>query len=210
MAIGAAKLVNERLNKLEMGAIGLIICAAILLTLSNLTVNITQVNLIDAGFLGREYIFTGVFIIIIIFCELIQRRIQRIRSILFAIESGSFLVLANYWISPVSGNVMHLFAGTVSLPWELITGILGAIILVLANVFSIGALQNGFKSGNANTVIPIQQVPVNIAPIFIYFSIFGKTTPSTYSVTLMLIAIVLIIISSYILAKRQIQLDAIK
>ncbi len=118
-----------------MGAIGLIICAAILLTLSNLTVNITQVNLIDAGFLGREYIFTGVFIIIIIFCELIQRRIQRIRSILFAIESGSFLVLANYWISPVSGNVMHLFAGTVSLPWELITGILGAIILVLAECF---------------------------------------------------------------------------
>jgi hypothetical protein len=210
MSIGAAKLVNEKLTTLEMGAIGLIIIAAILLSFTNLTVDISQVNLGDPNFLAREFLFTGVFGFIILVCELYQRKNARIRSILFAIESGSFLVLANYWVSPVTGNVMHLFAGTVQMPWELITGILGIIILILANIFAIGTLQNGFKSGKANTVIPIQQVPVNIAPIFIYFSVFIKPSPSNYAIPLMIIAIGLIIISSYILSKRQLQLDSIK
>jgi hypothetical protein len=210
MAIGAAKIVGEQLNKMEMMGIGLIIVAVVLISLSNLAVDITEVNLIEPGFLSRQYIFTSVFIAIIIGCEVAQRKLERFRSILFAFESGCFLSLANYWVSPVTGHVLRLFGNKLEIPMELIWGIVGAIILVLVNIFAVSKIQHSFKTGNANVAIPIQQVPVNIAPIFVYFGIFLKTAPSQYAVAFMLIAVGLIIFSSYALARRQVQLDAIK
>jgi len=210
MAIGAAKIVGEKLMKDEIIAIGLIIVAIVLIALTGLTVDITVVDLNNGGFIARQYLFTGVFVGIIIFCEITQRKSVQYRSILFAIESGCFLALANYWVSPVTGHVMHLFNGNLQLPGELIWAILAIIILVLANIFAISTLQNSFKAGKANVCIPIQQVPVNIAPIFVYFVIFLKTAPTSYSVYLMVGAIALIIYSSYVLSKRQVQLDKIK
>lgn len=210
MAIGAAKIVGEKLSNIEMVTIGIIILATILLCFTGLSVEILEVNMVDPAFLIRETIFTAVFFGIIGICEIIRRQTQKYHSILFAIQSGCFLSLANYWVSPVSSNVMHLFGGTLQMPLELITGILGIIMLILTNIMAISMLQNGFKTGKANTVIPIQQVPINIAPIFVYFGIFAKASPSNLAIPFMLTSIILIVISSYILAKRQIQLEMIK
>jgi hypothetical protein len=142
--------------------------------------------------------------------EVVQRKMVKVRSIALALEAGSFLALANYWITPVVAHIVNLGSGHLLLPWELVVGIAGGIVLALTNIFNVAITQKAFKSGNASLVIPIQQVPINIAPILIYFWIFSMAPLLDVTVPFLLIAVGLIVLSSWLLAQRQAQLEQIK
>ncbi len=216
MAIGASKIVGESLKGKEILAIGLIIVAATLLGLSQIGIS----TYLDDGSVNplfqsipvwiNEWLFTSLFFGIIIAAEIVQRKMEKIRSITLAIEAGSFLALANYWITPVVAHISNLGANNLIMPWELIIGIAGGVVLALTNVFNIAVTQKAFKSGNASLVIPIQQVPINVAPILIYFWIFGLPALLDITIPFLLLAVGLIVLSSYLLAQRQSQLEQIK
>lgn len=214
MAIGASKIVKESLKGPEIFAIGLIIIAAILLSLSNLVLPVLTkpgFNIMDPVLQTNEWEFTAVFLVIILITEIAQRKVQKGRSIALACQAGCLLVLANYWISPITVHIIHIFAGNLDIPWEFFTGIPGAVILILANITNIAVTQKAFRSGNASLVIPIQQVPVNIAPILVYFWVFiSYANPQVQTIPFLLIAISLIVFSSFLLARRQSQLENIK
>ncbi|HMF30460.1 MAG TPA: hypothetical protein VKK79_03555, partial [Candidatus Lokiarchaeia archaeon] len=209
MAIGASKIVGERLKKTEIFAILLIVIAAILLVVSDVSIPVTDPSYFDYNFWAREWIFTGAFFVIIFLCEVAQRKVKKTQSLSLAVQAGCFLALANYWLNPVEAHIVHLFAGEL-IPWELLNGILGAVVLALANVFNIAATQKAFKSGNASVVIPVEQVPINIAPIIIYFLVFLFPAREASTLPFLLIVVGLIIVSSYLLARRQSQLEGIK
>jgi hypothetical protein len=209
MVIGASKILNESLKKEEFIGIGFMIVAIVLLSLTGLSVDVTEQNLLDASFLQRVSIFTIVLFSLILIFEIMQRKNEKNRGILFALQSGLFLGLANFWVSPFSVNISHLFDGTLIFPDELILGIIGGIMLAITNIFAISILQKAFTCAQATNVVPLQQIPINIAPIFVYFGIFALTSPSVYSIPLMGVGICLIIVSSYFLAKRQAQLEKI-
>nr|MDO8113458.1 hypothetical protein [Candidatus Sigynarchaeota archaeon] len=212
MAVGAAKIVGESLKRTEIMAIGLIIVAAILLTASDIGVPILDpatFNTMDPIFLANEWEFTAVFFGIIAVTEIIQRKNEKNRAIALACQAGCFLALANYWISPVTVSVVHLVTGTLVMPWELVLGIIGAIVLVLANICNVAVTQKAFKGGNASLVIPIQQVPVNVAPVLVFFWVFSSKARSILTFPFLFIAIGLIIFSSYLLARRQAMLESI-
>ena len=80
----------------------------------------------------------------------------------------------------------------------------------LALILGIFKIQQAFQHGQASSLIPIQQVPIQLGPIFVYFSIFMLTPPQIYSFPFMLIAVGCIILSSFLLAQRQAQLEEIK
>ncbi len=210
MAIGAAKVLNETLQKEEIIGIVLMIVAIVFLALTGLSVDVEEQDLLDAGFLTRVTIFTAVLFGVILLCEILQRKSERFRGIMLGIESGSFLALANFWVSPFTVNLGHLFGGTLVMPDELILGIIGGILLAITNILAISKLQKAFVCAQASNVVPLQQIPINIAPIFVYFGIFLLAAPTVYSAPFMIIGIALIIVSSYFLAKRQAQLDEIK
>ncbi len=216
MAIGASKIVGESLKVKEIVAIGLIIVAATLLGFSSIGIS----TFLDNGDVNplfqsslvwiNEWAFTALFFGIIIMAEIVQRKMVKVRSIALAVEAGSFLALANYWITPVVAHIANLGANNLLMPWELVIGITGGVVLALTNVFNIAVTQKAFKSGNASLVIPIQQVPINVAPILIYFWIFSLPPPLNYSLPFLLIAVGLIVLSSWLLAQRQSQLERIK
>ena len=210
MAVGATKILGERLRKEEIGGISLMIVAIVLLAMSGLSVDVTAQDVLDPDFLARVALFTVVLFAIILACEFVVRKHDRFPGMVLAIQSGSFLALANFWVSPFTVNLSHLFEGTLVLPDELVLGIVGGIMLAITNVLAISTLQKAFARARASNVVPLQQVPINIAPVFVYFGIFMLAPPSIAATPLMIAGIALIITSSYFLARRQAQLDDIR
>ncbi len=210
MAIGAAKILNETLKRAEYIGIALMILAIVFLALTGLVVDVEGTNLLDPGFLIRVSIFTVILFGVIIACEIAQRKVERRRGMLLALQSGTLLALANFWVSPFSINLGHLFGGTLVWPDEFILGLVGGIMLAITNVLAISVLQKAFSCAQASNVVPLQQVPINIAPVFVYFGIFLLAPPTIYSIPFMSAGIALIIISSYFLSKRQAKLEEIK
>nr|MDO8084183.1 hypothetical protein [Candidatus Sigynarchaeum springense] len=210
MAIGAAKILKETLKRVEYIGIALMIIAIVFLALTGLSVDVESQDLLDPGFLVRVSIFTVVLFAVIAACELFQRKIEHFRGMLLALQSGTYLALANFWVSPFSINLGHLFGGTLVWPAEFILGLVGGILLAITNVLAISVLQKAFTCAQATNIVPLQQVPINIAPVFVYFGIFLLAPPMVYSTPFLIAGIALIIISSFVLTKRQAKLGEIK
>ncbi|MBN2153134.1 MAG: hypothetical protein JW839_16900 [Candidatus Lokiarchaeota archaeon] len=210
MAVGAARILKETLKRAELVGIALMILAIVFLAMTGLSVDVEGQDLLDPGFLWRVSVFTVVLFAAVATCEILQRRAERFRGVLLALESGTYLALANFWVSPFSINLGHLFGGTLVWPDEFILGLVGGLMLAITNVIGISVLQKAFTCAQATNVVPLQQVPVNIAPVFVYFGIFLLAPPTAVSTPLLIAGIALIITSSFFLTKRQAKLGEIK
>jgi hypothetical protein len=105
--------------------------------------------------------------------------------------------------------IAHVFGGTASLG-EIYIFIASAIILIAASILGIMKIQQSFQVANASRMIPIQQVPIQITPVLAYFFVFTLMPPTMLPIIYIIIGVAFIILSSFLLAKRQAQLDAIK
>jgi hypothetical protein len=210
MGVGAAKILNEKLGRAEFLGIALMILAIVFLAFTGLTVDVESQDLLDTGFLTRVSLFTIVLFGMIVALEIAQRKSEGYRGILLALQAGTLLALANFWVSPFSVNIAHLFGGTLVIPGELVLGIVGGIILIFTNIFAISVLQKAFTCAQATNVVPLQQVPINIAPVFVYFGIFLLASPTDYATPFLIVGIAMILVSSYLLSKRQAKLEEIK
>jgi len=212
LAVGAVKLIGEKLKRGEYIGIILMVIAIGFLCASQLDTGSRIEELItsgDVGFIIRISICTLVLAAIAIFCQVLQKMKERYRGIGLAVFSGCMFALANYWVSPLVEVIDSVFKGTFS-PIELIFFVLACVILVLTNFLGMLKIQQAFIYGQASNMIPIQQVPVQITPIFVYFVIALLMPPYVYSMPFMISGVALIIISSFLLAKRQAQLEEIK
>ncbi len=206
LAIGSIRILGENLTKQEVLGILLMIVGITLLGFSELETEVTELNLQDAGFIFRATIFTVILISIAIFCEIFQRKQKKYKGILLAIFSGTMFGISNFWVAPMIALIGIVFGSG----RFIVLFIICAVILILSNIYGIFKIQQAFQHGQASNLIPIQQMPIQIAPIFVYFSIFLLVPPEIYSFPFMIIAILLIIISSFLLAQRQAQLEKIK
>ena len=209
LAIGSVKIVGETLKKEEIMGIFLMIIAIFLLGLSELSIDITNLNLLEVGFITRTVVLTVLFYLGSGICEILRKKNESFKGIILAISSGFQFALTNFWISFIIAFFAHIFGGTARLD-ELILFIIAAIILILSTIIGIAKIQQSFQVANASRMIPIQQVPIQITPVLVYFIIFNIIAPSVFSIFYMSIGVILIIISSFLLAKRQAQLEAIK
>jgi hypothetical protein len=80
---------------------------------------------------------------------------------------------------------------------------MASFILVGTNAIGMWQTQECFRYGQASNIIPVQQVPVQIAPVLVYFYVFALTPPSRISVVYMISGVALIIISGFLLGRRQ-------
>ncbi len=209
LAIGSVKLIGESLTRTEVIGIALIMGAIFTIAFSGLVIDIVVFDFLETGFLIRIALFTSAIIVMILVLEASHRRWTRIRAVARALMSGLFIAMTNYWIAILMGTIVHVFDGTFVL-LELVLFAISAIILVLDNIFALGTLQSAFLSGQANLIIPIQQVPIQIIPGFVFLLIFFLSPPTVLSLVLFFIGVTLVVTSSFILGRRQVALESIK
>jgi len=209
LALGSVRIVGEKLKIEEIFAILLMIIGTFLLSMSELSIDIIETNQLEIGFITRITIFTLVIAMLSLVCHLLQKKYEKIRGILFAILSGFMFALSNLWISQFMGVVADVFSGVFNIA-QIIIFIVSAIILILANIMGLATIQHAYRVGQASNMIPIQHVPVLIAPICIYFLIFLLIPPSFLSIIYLISSIILIMTSAFLLGRRLAQMEVIK
>ena len=208
LAIGSVKIVGESLEKSEILGIIIMIFGVFLLGLSEMSIDIMNMDLMEKGYLVRTSVFTGSIILLAIVCYIWQFKVSRWRGILLSIVSGCQFALSNYWISPLMTIIENVFTGNAQVG-EIILFIVASIILTVTNIIGIGTLQKAFISGQASNLVPIQQVPIQIFPVFVYFYVFLLVPIRSISYFYMIAGVIAIIISSFLLGKRQAQIEEI-
>ncbi len=209
LAIGSVKIVGETLKKEEIIGIIIMIIAIFLLGLSTLSIDIVSINILAVDLVINMTIFTVVLFLGSFVCEILQRKVEKLKGILLAISSGFQFSLTNFWIAPLMAVIAHVFGGTANLG-EIFLFIACAVILIAASIIGIMKIQQSFQVANASRMIPIQQVPIQITPIIAYFFVFSLMPPTIFPIIYVIISVSLILLSSFLLAKRQAQLEAIK
>jgi drug/metabolite transporter (DMT)-like permease len=206
LSIGSIRILHEHITKQDLIGIALMIGGITLLGFSKLVTEVLESDLLDSRFILRAIIFSLVFLGISIFCQIFQSRTKEYKGIHLAIFSGSMYVISNFWV----GVFMPLFGFVFGKGEFIIFFIITGLIILFTNIFGVFKMQQAFQHERASTLILIQQVPVQIGPIFIYFAIFMLAPPEFYSFPFMIIGVFLIIGSSFLLARRQAQLEEIK
>ncbi|MHA1264093.1 MAG: hypothetical protein ACTSRS_02560 [Candidatus Helarchaeota archaeon] len=205
LPIGSIKILREKLKHEEYVGIGLLIIAIMILGMSELNTSITLGLLEDIGFIIRVVLFTSILCGIALFCEVFQKIQGRHRGIFYSIESGCMFALTNFWVAPLTALIIIVFTGQF-VSWF----VLACVILILTNIIGVYKIQQAFQHGQAANLIPIQQMPIQVAPIFVFFTVFLGVPPHSYSMPFMIVAVLFIVISSFLLAKRQAQLEEIE
>jgi hypothetical protein len=209
LAIGSVWLIGESLTRTEIIGITLIMGATFTIAFSELVINIVVFNFLETGFLMRVTLFTSAIVTMILILEASHRRWTRVRAVARALMSGLFIAMSNYWIAILMATIVHVFDGTFVL-LELVLFAISAVILVLDNIFALSTLQTAFLSGQANLIIPIQQLPIQIIPGFVFLLIFYLPIPSVLSLVLFFGGVGMIVFSSFLLGRRQVALESIK
>jgi drug/metabolite transporter (DMT)-like permease len=209
LAIGSVKLIGESINKPEAMGITLLMAAIVLITLSEMVIDVPNYDFLNTGFLLRIFSFTLALVLLMVVSEYVSRRRKSLHAVSRATVSGLLFALSNYWIAPMMGTIVHILEGTFVL-LELGLFAVACITLVLTNVFGIGTLQDAFKTGQANLLVPIQQVPIQLTPGLVYLFVFLLIPPTQSSLILFSVAIILIIASSFLLGRRQILVESIQ
>jgi drug/metabolite transporter (DMT)-like permease len=207
LAIGAVRIVGEKLNTAEIIGIIIMILGIALLGFSNMVVDIADENFSDMFLFTRIMIFTLVIYGLAFFFYFLQLR-NKFKGISLAIYSGFQFSLSNFWVSPLIGIIFLVFQGSASI-LEFILFVFSVIILTCTNIFGITSIQKAFIEGQASNLIPIQQVPIQLIPPFYFISVFMLPINNISSLFLLIMGIIFILISSFLLGKRQAQLEKI-
>jgi MFS family permease len=208
MAIGSVKLIKEKFKIQDLIAIASLIIAIALLGFSGLLIDVPNYDFSEQGFLIRSSIFMAINVGLIIILEITQRKSLQFRGFALALISGLYAMMQNFVTAFSTAAMIPFFSGNITLFWG-ITMVIAGVISTAALVISIAKMQNSFKYTDARLAIPIREVPVQIGPAFIFISVFALFPPNAYSLPFLYIAIVLIIISSFLLGKRQAELEKI-
>jgi len=211
LVIGSLKIVGEDLALPEVIGIFLMILAIALLGLSGMTIDIADYNILDLDLLLRISLFTASCFASMVFFEIIQRKTSRnsFRGLYLAIISGFCFSLANFWIFPLMATIVRVFE-MIAVFGEVIIFVFASILLTATNIYGIKYIQDSFKVGRASILIPIQQIPIQVTPALVYLVVFFLVPPGNLELFLFIFAIFLIIVSSFLLAKRQAQLEEIQ
>ena len=208
LAIGSVKIVGEELKLSEIIGIILMVIAIALIGFSNMAIDVNAQNFLDLQLILRIFIFTIVlYALAAVFYFMQLRNIYRGLSL--AIYSGFMFALSNFWISPLMGVIAPIFEG-LAYPIEIIIFTVSIGFLIITNLFGTITIQKSFRVGQASNLIPIQQVPIQIAPVFYFLSVYLLQIPNLISLFFLISGIALVIVSSFLLGKRQTQLEKLE
>ncbi len=206
LAIGSSVILKEKLTFKEYSAIFMLVCAVILISFSELVIEASLSYFQDPQFNIRIVIFSFIFLGLWLSLFYYGKRTKKFKSIALAVGTGFPFIINNLWMGPFSATFSVIFAGLATgVTWIIFS--IGVVVTVVVNVIGLSHYQYALEAGNASVVVPLQQLPQQIAPILIYYFIYRFNSPQTYSLLLLLIGITLISFAGVILANRQIALE---
>ncbi len=207
LTIGAVKILGEKMKLLEYLGIALMIGGVVMIGLSSLEITSEDmINLTDRIFLIRFGIFSGVILILWLVSRQIGKRVERGKTVFLAFGSSFPYAIANAWLQPMIYVATELFSGNAS-AFNIVFFILSLSLLGVINIFGIAHLQDAFKHGDASKVYPLGQIPQQIAPIVLFYGIYLKTSPLSYSIYLLIAGAIIILIAGFLLGAKQGQLE---
>ncbi len=204
LAVGSVRMNQETLNTSEIIGIALMILGILALGLSGLAINSAQVRttLTNQNALQRIAVFTVSFFLMSFITRSLAPRIKDRRGMLIALANGFLSCLSDFWINPLLALIAVVLLGK-STPFQFIIFTIASVILVMVASIVTWTNQLAFKYAQASNVVPVAQVPIQIAPILVYFFIFALTPPSSISVVYILTGTILTIIAGFLLGRRR-------
>jgi hypothetical protein len=208
LAIGSVRMNQETLNASEMTGIGLMIIGIFCLGLSGLGIDTAQVQatLADQHALARIAVFTISLFLLSLTSRTLAERIQHRKGLLIALTNGFLACLSDFWINPLLALIVIVLGGH-GTTTQIIIFTIAALMLIGTATTITWQNQIAFKYAQASNVVPVGQVPIQIAPVVVYFYIFALTPPNNMAVIYILSGTVLTIISGFLLGRRQETLD---
>jgi uncharacterized membrane protein len=204
LAVGSVRMNHENLNTSEIIGIGLMILGILFLGLSGMAINPAQVRatLANQGALQRIAAFTASFFLLSFTTRSLAPRIKNCKGMLIALANGFLACLSDFWINPLLALVAMVLGGH-GTPVQLIIFSIAALILMMCATVITWQNQLAFKVAQASNVVPVAQVPIQIAPILVYFFIFALSPPSSVAVFYILTGTILTIVAGFLLGRRQ-------
>jgi drug/metabolite transporter (DMT)-like permease len=211
LVIGSIRILGETLNRLEYMGILLLFFGVALLGLSALEIRDETVReaLAAPGTISRIVVFTAAMSALWGLTYFAALRGKGRKGIIMGFSNGFPFCLSNFWIAPLLAFIWIVLGGN-GTPNQIILFVVSCIIMIVVNLLGIRQTQEAFKFADAHNVIPMQQIPVQIAPILYYFYVFSLESPSGRSVIYILTGVLCIIVSGFLLARRQAELDRIE
>lgn len=209
LVIGSIKLIGENLKKIEFLGISILIIGILLIGLSELSIEGDIDYFLDKSFNIRFVIFTSILLFLWMGCRVAGKKEYRGKTIFLAFSAGLPFAIGNSWMQPFIISMSNVFGGNGD-TLDLLIFISSTILVAPTSFAGIIFVQEAFKYGDASKIVPIQQIPIQITPIFLYFAVFLKSPPSILSPYYLLFGILLIIISGFILGKRQAAIEIIE
>jgi drug/metabolite transporter (DMT)-like permease len=211
LVVGSIRILNERLNIKEYMGILLLFFGIFLLGLSALEIDGETVRkaLEDPKAVLRIIVFTVAMFVLWGGTHFSALRSSKRKGVIMGFSNGFPFGLSNFWIAPLLALIGIVLRGN-GTAVQVVFFVVACIIMILVNLLAIRQTQEAFKFADAHNVIPMQQIPVQIAPILYYFSVFSLDSPSSRSVAYIMIGVILIIISGFFLSRRQSELEQIQ
>jgi hypothetical protein len=204
LAVGSVKMNGEKLNRSERLGIVIMVVGILCLGLSELSISEAQVRttLADRNALVRIAFFTASFFLLATTSRLMAVRVLNRRGLLIALANGFLSCLSDFWINPFLALILLVLASQAS---SVQTGIFAFAASLLVFCATVITWQNqvAFKYAQASNIVPVAQVPIQIAPVLVYFFIFALTPQKPMSIFYILAGTILTIVAGFLLGRRQ-------
>ncbi|MEZ0395217.1 MAG: DMT family transporter [Anaerolineales bacterium] len=202
LALASVRLLDEHLRPLEHLAILAIVAGMVILGWLHLDIPAARVDLFALGLLPRLAAFALTLGALWAFTYLLALRLTgQGRGLLLAVSAGFPFAISNLWILPLLLTIGAVFGGTASL-WQAVLFILACLILVGTNVYGVSQMQLAFCFAPASKALSVQNIPMQIAPILIYFFVFQQAlAPARFP--LVALAVTLLLLGGWGLGRRR-------
>ena len=208
LTIGSVKLLGEKLDKFEILGIILMVVAIFLLAFSGLDIPSSTIDFTDLNLAIRTAIFSTIFGVLWIVIFLWSRRLRKRKGALIAFSTGFPYGISNLWAGLIAALIAPIL-GLEAQFIEVIYFVLALIILGLTNFFGIWQTNEAYKYAQASNVQPLINIVNQIAPVFVYFLVFERTS-TIISLVFIIAGCGTIIFSGFLLGRRQGELESIK
>jgi len=209
LVIGATKIIGEKIEPSELVGIFLCMFGILLIGLSELSIKGDLNYFTDFSFNLRIGSFTGILMVLWVFFRIIGKKNLQKKALFLALAAGIPFAIGNLWLQPFIVAIASLVSGNAGI-FEIVVFIICSIFVSFPNILGIKHLQDAFKNFNVSKITPIQAIPIQVIPVFIYFFVYFKPVPSIFSIIYIVGGISFIITCGFLLSKKQEEMELIK
>lgn len=173
-----------------------------LIGLSGISILPESVVWLEPGFLVRaSFVIGGIIAAALAFLAVGLRPGER-SALPLAFAAGSILAVSNALIGPAAGQLGLLAAGKTDIVDLAIMGVVG-ILLIVVNLAAFAVAQLALRRGDAASVIPLQQIPIQLLPLLIHTLVYRGTLGASKSVVFLCSGLAALLLGAFAIEGRR-------